>query len=73
MLQISDGGLTVITQLKTSHAKRKVWMERVNQELEGFEKRELNFLADDRKERERMLGIRLKIDSSEFPDRKISG
>jgi hypothetical protein len=47
-------------------------MERVNQELEGFEKRELKLLADDRKERERMLGMRLRIDLSEFPDQKIS-
>ncbi|MDB5608134.1 MAG: hypothetical protein JWP25_5034 [Bradyrhizobium sp.] len=62
----------MITQLKTSHAKRKAWMERVNQELEGFEKRELKLLADDRKERERMLGMRLRIDLSEFPDQKIS-
>jgi hypothetical protein len=62
----------VITQLKTSNAKRRAWMERVNQELEGFEQRELKLLADDRKERERMLGMRLKIDSGEFPDQKIS-
>jgi hypothetical protein len=47
-------------------------MERVNQELEGFEKRELKLLADDRQERARMLEMRLKIGSSKFLDRKIS-
>ncbi len=56
----------MITQLRTSG--RMAWMARVNQELEGFEKRELKLLADDRQERERMLGIRLKMNPCRFLD-----
>jgi hypothetical protein len=32
----------------------------------------LKLLAHDRRERERMLEMRLKVDFAEFPDQKIS-
>lgn len=47
----------MITQLKSSRAKARGGAERVRQELEDSEKRELKLLATDREERGRVLGI----------------
>jgi hypothetical protein len=50
------------SHVEASPPQDEVWMERAKQELAGCEKRELEFLANDRQERERELADRLNVD-----------
>jgi hypothetical protein len=47
----------MLAQSKASRSKHEIWMERVKQELAVCEKHELEFLAAEREERQRKLGL----------------